>query len=88
MIKSVNFSGLPVVSSAIREALNTLEQDSGESWSSLMVRQLKEENPEVNALLLEMAQSSSDPKAVVLAGYKLYKLLELADAAEQKFWNE
>jgi len=86
--KVISSSGLPVVSAGLRQSLDTVQQEQGENWSKLMLRQLKEENPEINSLLLDLAHDSQDPKAVVLAGYKVYKLLELAEANERRLWRE
>jgi hypothetical protein len=88
MTKTIALTGLPIVTPGIRQTLATIEQAQGGGWSNAILRQLKEENPEINSLLLEMAQSSADPKAVVLAGYRIYKLLELADASERKLWPD
>jgi hypothetical protein len=85
-------TGLPVVSGGARQLLEALEAEHGDgtnnSWYNDMLRQLREENPEINSMLLELAQRSSDPKGVVMAGYKVYKLLELAEANERKLWRE
>jgi hypothetical protein len=86
--KVISSSGLPVVSSGLRQTLDALEQEHGENWPKQMLRQLREENPEINSLLLDLAQDSPDPKQVILAGYKVYKLLELAEANERKLWRE
>jgi hypothetical protein len=86
--KVISSSGLPVVSSGLRQTMDALAEEHGDNWSKMMLRQLREENPEINSLLLDLAQESCDPKAVVMAGYKVYKLLELAEANERKLWRE
>ncbi len=48
-------------------------------WRKKMVQYLKEENPEVNAAILEVANNTDlDPKAVALGAYMTYYMLELA----------
>ena len=49
-----------------------------------MVKYLKEENPEVNSAILEVAKhdESIDLKAVALGAYLSYRLLELANESE------
>lgn len=77
---------LPVVSEEVRQELAALlASDQAKTWQKEMIHHLKEDNPEVNAMLLELSQQSSDPKAVVLAGYLVYKALELAEEEEQAF---
>ena len=50
-----------------------------------MVSHLKEENPEVNSAILEIAKRTElDPKAVALGAYMAYRLIETAaDAADR-----
>lgn len=53
------------------------------SWRKTMVQYLKEENPEVNAAILEVAQTTDlDPKAVALGAFMTYRMLELATQDE------
>lgn len=73
---------LPVVTADIREELEIIMDTTPEEWKKEMIHHLKEDNPEVNSLLLKLAQTSSDPKKVILAGYMVYKALEQADDAE------
>jgi hypothetical protein len=73
---------LPVVTSDIREALEEIVQNSSDEWKREMVHHLKEDNPELNSLLLTLAQNSSDAKKVILAGYLVYKALEIAEENE------
>jgi hypothetical protein len=75
---------LPVVSEETRQELLSLIQGSElKSWQKEMIHHLKEDNPEVNTLLLELAQQSEDPKKIVLAGYLVYKALEMALEEEE-----
>lgn len=50
-----------------------------QSWRKKMVHYLKEENPEINAAIIEAANNTDlDPKAVALGAYMTYVLLEMA----------
>ncbi len=69
---------LPVVTEEARKHLEQLLLTDEESWKKRMVHRIKEENPEINTLLLELAQKSKDPKSVIQAGYLIYNILELA----------
>lgn len=69
---------LPVVSETIREQVLEQATSSSPEWRKEMIHRLKEMNPEVNALLLELAQGATDAKLVVMAGYAVYQALELA----------
>jgi hypothetical protein len=69
---------LPIVSEPVREQITALLQNSPAEWKRDLLHRLKQNNPEVNALLLEMAQHSQDPKAIILAGFAVYHALELA----------
>ena len=49
-------------------------------WRKQMVQHLKEENPEVNSAILEVANNTElDPKAVALGAFMVYRMLELAN---------
>jgi hypothetical protein len=73
---------LPVITSDIREQVEALLAEHADEWKREMVHHLKEDNPEVNSLLLNIANGSADPKGIVMSGYLVYKALELAYAAE------
>lgn len=73
---------LPVVTAEIRESLEAIVQGPSDEWKREMVHHLKEDNPEINSLLLTLAQDSKDAKRVILAGYLVYKALELAEENE------
>ena len=50
------------------------------SWRKGMIHYIKEENPEINAAIIDIATNTElDPKAVALGAYMVYKMLELAD---------
>lgn len=49
-------------------------------WRKQMVQHLKEENPEVNSAILEVANNTDlDPKAVALGAFMVYRMLEMAN---------
>lgn len=46
-------------------------------WQKSMVHYLKENNPEINTAIIEIAQKTDlDPKAVATGAFMVYKLLE------------
>ena len=51
-----------------------------QAWRKNMVQYLKEENPEINTAILEVAKhdESIDLKAVALGAYLSYRLIEIA----------
>jgi hypothetical protein len=73
---------LPVVTSDIREQLESAIETGSEEWKREMVHHLKEDNPEINSLLLNLANDAHDAKKVILAGYMVYKALEIAEQNE------
>jgi hypothetical protein len=76
---------LPVVTEESRMALmETMNQDE-KAWKKEMINHIKEENPEINSLLLELANTCDNDqtkKKVILAGYLVYKALEIAQEEE------
>lgn len=49
------------------------------AWRKKMIHYIKDENPEVNTAIIEIAQKSDlDPKAVATGAYMTYLLLEKA----------
>jgi hypothetical protein len=69
---------LPIVSEPVREKIVELLGTNPAEWKRELLNRLKQNNPEVNALLLELAQNSQDPKGTILAGFAVYHALELA----------
>ena len=60
------------VTNTIEEVLKDLHQ-----WRKDMIHYIKDENPELNTAIIEIAQKSElDPKAVAAGAYLAYKLLE------------
>lgn len=73
---------LPVVTEETCAQLERTLQEDAEGWKKSMVHRLKEENPEINTLLLALAQQSKDPKSVIMAGYMVYGVLDLSHDAD------
>ena len=49
------------------------------AWRKKMIHYIKDENPEINAAIIEAANNTDlDPKAVALGAYMTYALLETA----------
>ena len=47
------------------------------SWRKSMIHYLKEQNPQINAAIIEAANSTQlDPKAIALGAYMTYSLIE------------
>ena len=60
------------VENVIKEILSDLS-----NWRKDMIHYIKDENPELNSAIIEIAQKTDlDPKAVATGAYMAYKLLE------------
>ena len=71
---------LPIITEDISsEIFGEVFQDV-QSWRKSMVQYLKEENPEINTAILEVAKYDEDIdlKAVALGAYLSYRLIEVA----------
>ena len=70
---------LPIITEDISaDVYNEVFKDIS-AWRKNMVGHLKEENPEVNAAILEITkQTDLDPKAVALGAYVVYRMIENA----------
>jgi hypothetical protein len=71
---------LPIITEEIStEIFGEVFQDV-QGWRKNMVQYLKEENPEVNTAILEVAKydENIDLKAVALGAYLSYRLIEVA----------
>lgn len=70
---------LPLVLEEHREIIFQELIKDVHSWRKQMIHYIKEENPEINAAIIDAANNVSlDPKAVALGAYMTYKMLELA----------
>lgn len=74
---------LPLIQEEIREEiLEDILQDVN-SWRKQMIHYIKEENPEVNAAIIDAAgKTELDPKAIALGAYFTYVMLERAEKSE------
>lgn len=74
---------LPLITDEIRETVFSEIGDDVHGWRKKMIHYIKEDNPEVNAAIIQAASTTSlDPKAVATGAYMIYKMLEAA-AKEQ-----
>lgn len=71
---------LPIITEEMATEIYTEAFQDVQSWRKNMVQYIKEENPEVNTAILEVAKHDEniDLKAVALGAYLSYRLLELA----------
>ena len=71
---------LPIITEDISSEVFSEAFQDVQNWRKNMVQYLKEENPEVNSAILEVAKhdESIDLKAVALGAYLSYRLLEIA----------
>ena len=71
---------LPIITEEMSSEVFSEAFQNEKSWRKNMVQYLKEENPEVNTAILEVAKydENIDLKAVALGAYLSYRLLELA----------
>lgn len=71
---------LPIITEELSSEVFTEAFQDVQSWRKTMVQYLKEENPEINTAILEVAKHDEniDLKAVALGAYLSYRMLELA----------
>ena len=71
---------LPIITEEMATEIFTEAFQDIQGWRKNMVQYMKEENPEVNSAILEVAKHDEaiDLKAVALGAYLSYRLLELA----------
>ncbi len=71
---------LPIITEEMSSEIFTEAFQDIQSWRKTMVQYLKEENPEINTAILEVAKHDEqiDLKAVALGAYLSYRMLELA----------
>ena len=75
---------LPIITEELStEVFSEAFQDL-QAWRKNMVQYLKDENPEINTAILEVAKydETIDLKAVALGAYLSYRLIELASEDE------
>lgn len=71
---------LPIITEDISAEIFTEAFQDVQAWRKNMVQYLKEENPEINSAILEVAKYDEgiDLKAVALGAYLSYRLIEVA----------
>ena len=71
---------LPIITEEMSSEVFSEAFQDVQTWRKNMVQYLKEENPEVNSAILEVAKfdENIDLKAVALGAYLSYRLLEIA----------
>jgi len=75
---------LPIITEEVSSEIFTEAFQDIQSWRKNMVQYMKEENPEINTAILEVAKHDEniDLKAVALGAYLSYRLLEVATESE------
>ena len=71
---------LPIITEEMATEIFSEAFQDLQNWRKSMVQYLKEENPEVNTAILEVAKydEAIDLKAVALGAYLSYRMLEVA----------
>lgn len=68
---------LPIISQENFENLTAEILQDIHGWRKQMIHYIKDENPELNSAIIEIAQKADlDPKALATGAYMAYKLLE------------
>ncbi|MBO5739328.1 hypothetical protein J6R97_08325 [bacterium] len=75
---------LPIITEEVSSEIFAEVFQDVQSWRKNMVQYLKEENPEINTAILEVAKydENIDLKAVALGAYLSYRLIEIAIESE------
>lgn len=81
---------LPIITEDITAEVFPQIFSDVQAWRKEMVQYLKEENPEINTAILEVAKydESIDLKAVALGAYIAYRLVELSAESEGLVFEE
>lgn len=76
---------LPIITEEISSEVFSEAFQDVQSWRKNMVQYLKEENPEINSAILEVAKydENIDLKAVALGAYLTYRMLEITTENEE-----
>lgn len=71
---------LPIITEDMSSEIFSEVFQNVQAWRKNMVQYMKEENPEINTAILEVAKydESIDLKAVALGAYLSYRLIEVA----------
>lgn len=75
---------LPIIDEEIYNQLMEEVLSDLSGWRKRMIHYIKDENPEVNAAIVDIAQKTNlDPKAVATGAYITYLLLEHASITSE-----
>ena len=79
---------LPIINeNTVNDVINDVIGDI-HGWRKKMIHYIKDENPEINSAIIEIAQKSDlDPKAVATGAYIAYLLLEKASSDDNQIIN-
>ena len=74
---------LPIISEDHKDIVFTAILNDVHAWRKSMIHYIKDENPEINQAIIDIASNTDlDPKAVALGAYMVYKMLEIAEAEQ------
>ena len=74
---------LPLINEEQKDLVFTDILTDIHSWRKSMIHYIKEENPEINQAIIDIASNTDlDPKAVALGAYMVYKMLEIAESEQ------
>jgi len=74
---------LPIINEEHKDTVFTAILNDIHSWRKSMIHYIKDENPEINQAIVDIASNTDlDPKAVALGAYMVYKMLEIAEAEQ------
>ena len=74
---------LPLINEDQKDVVFTAILNDISAWRKNMIHYIKEENPEVNQAIIDIASNTDlDPKAVAVGAYMVYKMLEIAEGEQ------
>ncbi len=74
---------LPIINEEQEDLVFTDILDDIHACRKSMIHYIKEENPEINQAIIDIASNTElDPKAVALGAYMVYKMLEIAESEQ------
>ena len=74
---------LPIINEDQKDLVFTDILNDIHAWRKSMIHYIKDENPEINQAIIDIASNTDlDPKAVALGAYMVYKMLEIAESEQ------
>ena len=74
---------LPIISEDHKDIVFTAILNDVHAWRKSMIHYIKDENPEINQAIIDIASNTDlDPKAVALGAYMTYIMLEISSKEE------